>query len=73
MSVVVEKVESLDDAKHRRRKDLTTFVLFTLAAVLGLVASLYVIMFDRHPEALKIAWPAFIGILGLLAGRALKH
>lgn len=72
MSLSVEKVECLEDASHRRRKDLIIFVIFTTACVMGLAASLYVILFDRQPEATKLAWPAFTAILGLIAGRFSK-
>ncbi len=72
MSVVVEKVECLEDASHRRRKDFVIFVIFTVACVSGLAASLYAIVFDRQPEIMKLAWPAFTAILGLIAGRFSK-
>lgn len=72
MSVVIDKIECREDACHRRRKDFVTFLIFSLAAVAGMIASLYVIVFDRNAEALKIAWPAFMGILGLIVGRVSK-
>ena len=72
MSVVVEKFERLEDASHRRRKDFVIFVIFIAACVMGLAASLYVIVFDRQPEAMRLAWPAFTAILGLIAGRFSK-
>lgn len=72
MSVVVEKFECLEDASHRRRKDFVIFLIFIAACVLGLAVSLYVIVFDRQPEATKLAWPAFTAILGLIAGRFSK-
>ena len=70
MSVVIEKVESTEESRHRRQKEMLTLRLFALGAVAGILASLYVIVIDRNPEMARLAWPSLSGILCLLIGRA---
>ncbi len=70
MSVVIEKVESIEESRHRRQKEMLTLRLCALSAVVGIVVSLCMIALDRNPDTVKLAWHSLNSILCLIIGGA---
>lgn len=70
MSVIIEKVESVEESIHRRQKEMLALRLVAFGVVLGIVVSLCMIVLDRNPDTVKLAWHSLNSIICLAVGAA---